>query len=220
MSYLAPNTSPPAYDAGVSIPPQHNEKLHDASDQNYHEHPEKYQAMTADQQVEEAVAQDAFLDASLRTIPKALHQPASYPRLPKVIAIPQVAIGSKARPPNPITRAYAPYLTSYDIDPSAFMKMIEAINVCLGPSPPFQVMQIASMGIGFVPHEWAMGVSAGLGVLAGAGTAATCYFRTRRCLVKMREDVWKPRGLRCQLLKDGELLEELGISEEQAWGLT
>jgi hypothetical protein len=73
------------------------------------------------------------------------------------------------------------------------------------------------MGIGFVPHEWAMGVSAGLGVLAGAETAATCYFRTKACLEKMREDIWKPRGLQCTMIKDEKLLEELGISEEQAW---
>jgi hypothetical protein len=217
MSYLPTNIAPPAYEATDSMPPMHEGKRNDFFD--YEDLHESHQHMTADQQAEEAAAQNIFLDESLRTIPKPLHQPRSYPRLPKVIAIPQIAVGSKARPPNPITRAYAPLLSSYDISPADFMKMIDTINICLGPSPPFQVMQIASMGIGFVPHEWAMGVSAGLGLLAGAGTAATCYFRTKRCLEKMREEIWKPRGLRCTMIKDGELLKELAIPEEQAWKL-
>jgi hypothetical protein len=217
MSYLPPDHPPPTYDAAVSIQPKHQETRHDSFE--YNDYNSSQVPMTAEQQAEEAVAEAAFLEESLRTIPKPLHQLSSYPRLPKIIAIPQIAIGSKVRPPNPITRAYAPLLSSYDISPPDFMKMIDTINICLGPSPPFQVMQIASMGIGVVPHEWAMGVSAGLGLLAGAGTAATCYFRTKRCLEKMREDIWKPRGLRCTLVKDGELLEALDVSEEQAWKL-
>jgi hypothetical protein len=214
MPYLSQSHPSPAYDAVVSMPPKHQENRQDSFE--YKDHPEYHAPMTAIQQAEEAVAQDAFLEKSLRTIPKPLHQISSYPRLPKIIAIPQIAIGSKSKPPNPITRAYASLLSSYDISPLDFMKMIDTINICLGPSPPFQVIQIASMVIGFVPHHWAIGASVGLGVLAGVGTAATCYFRTKRCLEKMREEIWKPRGLRCTLVKDGELLEKLGLSEEQA----
>jgi hypothetical protein len=210
MSYLRPNRPP---DAVLTTPPKHQETRHDSF--SYEDH----QTMTADQQAKEAAAQAAFLEESFRTIPEPLHQLSSYPRLPKIIAIPQVDVGSKARPPSPIIRAYAPLLSSFGISPPAFMKIIDTINICLGPSPPFQVIQIASMGIGFVPHEWAMGVSAGLGVLAGAGTAATCYFRTKKCIENVREKVWKPRGLQCNMVKDGELLGYLGIDEEQAWSL-
>ncbi|KAF2490867.1 hypothetical protein BU16DRAFT_585220 [Lophium mytilinum] len=218
MSYLPPSHPPPTYSTAISTPPKHPEPRHDSFD--YNPHHERHQPMTPAQQAdEEAAAQAAFLEASLASIPKPLHRPSPYPRLPRIIAIPQIAIGSSARPPNPLTRAYAPLLSAYDIPPSAFLQMLDTINVCLGPSPPFQVLQVASMGIGFVPHEWAMGVSAGLGVLAGAGTAATCYFRTKQCLEKMREEVWKPRGLRCMMVKDGEVLEALGISEEEAWRL-
>lgn len=67
--------------------------------------------------------------------------------------------------------------------------MIDTINVCLSDAPPFQVLQLASMGIGFVPHHWATGVSAGLGLVAGAGTAATAYVRTKKCLEEMRDQV-------------------------------
>lgn len=217
MSYLQPNHPPPAYQAVDPRPLEHQGKGHDSFD--YEEQPESYQPMTEEEQAKEAAAEAAFLEESLRTIPRPIHQRSSYQRLPKIIAIPQMAVGSKARPPNPLMRAYASILSSYDISPVAFMKMLDTINVCLGPSPPFQVVQVASMGIGFVPHEWALGVSVGLGLLAGAGTAATCYFRTKRCLEKMRDDIWKPRGLQCTMIKDPELIAELGLSEEQAWSL-
>lgn len=216
---MPPNQPPSAYETAVSHPQhgQYHEKRHDSSDHEPYE--ESQQPMTAAQQAEEAEREAVFLEECLRFIPKPLHQTSSYPQLPRIIAIPQIGIGSKMRPLNPFTRAYAPDLANFDISQADFMKMIDTINICLSEAPPFQVLQVASMGIGFVPHEWAMGVSAGLGLIAGAGTAATCYFRTKKCLEKMRDQVWKPRGLRCQMLKDTELLQELGISEEQAWGM-
>ncbi|KAF2665107.1 hypothetical protein BT63DRAFT_429052 [Microthyrium microscopicum] len=215
-SYQPPDHPPPSYAAPSRQPPQHHEKNQRWESSHPEDTLESHHPMTAEQQAQEEAAENAYLEESLRTIPRPLHQSSSYPRLPKVIAIPQIAIGLKIRPPNPMMRAYAQSLSAYEISPKDFMQMIDTINICLSPSPPFQVMQLASMGVGFVPHHWAQGVSAGLGVLAGAGIAGTCYLRMKRCLVKMREEIWKPRGLRCRLLKDRELLEVLGISEEQA----
>jgi hypothetical protein len=162
----------------------------------------------------------AILDEGINSIPPPLSSPSSYPGLTKPIAIPQIAISSMIKPPSPFTRAYAPVLSYYGLSKRDFLKMVDTINICLAASPPFQVMQIASTGIGFIPHHWATAASAGLGVLAGAGTAATTYVRTKRFFDKINKEVWEPRGLKMAMIKDPELLTLLEISEQAAWSRT
>lgn len=122
-------------------------------------------------------------------IPSTLPPPTCAPRLSRVVAIPQIGIKSMISTPPPVTRAYPPSLTS--IPKAEFLSILDTLNICITPWPPFQVVKAASTVIGCVPHHWALGVSAGLGVLAVAGTAATCHVRTKRWL----QEVSKKTGL-------------------------
>jgi len=70
-----------------------------------------------------------------------------------------------------------------------------------------------------VPHHWAQAASFGIGVAAGAGTAAVAYTRTKRYLEGVNKDFFAPRGLKVMLVKDkmlgeilGEGLEGLGLA--------
>jgi hypothetical protein len=156
----------------------------------------------------------AILDQGIRSIPPPICSRSSYPRLAKIIIIPQISLGSKLQPPMPFTRVYPPSLSSYDLSKHDFLTIIDTFNISLSASPPFQLLQLASTGIGFVPYHWALVVSAGLGVLAAAGTAATCYVRTKRFMDKINREVWEPRGLVMSMVKDPEVLRMLGLSEQ------
>lgn len=117
----------------------------------------------------------------------------------------------------PFVRAYPPVLAEHGLSKADFLKLLDTTNICLSKCAPFQVAGLAGNVIGLVPHEWALGVSAGLGLIAGAGTAATCYFRTKHHIQKMNREIWEPRGLKITMVKDRELMEKMGLNEERVW---
>lgn len=199
-----PREPPPSYPSATSTDDGHSFSCFDEKRQD--------PAGTEDLQAEQR-----FIDANIHTIASPRSSLSHYPKLRRPIAIPQIAIGSKAQAPMPITRAYASTLQDYGISQQDFLRIIDTLNVYLAAAPPFQVMGAAGHVIGFVPHEWALGVSAGLGVLAGAGTAATVYFRAKRFFAKCNREIFEPRGLHMSMLKDAELLDLLGLSESEVW---
>lgn len=90
------------------------------------------------------------------------------------------------------------------------MNFIDNLTIAMSPSPPFQVLNIAGMGIGMVPHHWAQAASLGIGLASGAGTAAVAYARTKRFLEVFNREVFWGRGLRVRLVKNRELEGNLG----------
>jgi hypothetical protein len=105
-------------------------------------------------------------------------------------------------------------LFQYAISEEEFLAFIDNLTIAMSPSPPFQVLNIAGMGVGMVPHHWAQAASLGIGVAAGAGTAAVAYARTKRYLEGVNREFFAPRGLTVRLVKDKMLGEILGESVE------
>ncbi|KAG5804866.1 hypothetical protein H9Q74_003454 [Fusarium xylarioides] len=109
-----------------------------------------------------------------------IERPALYPSRP--ILIPSTSITGSLEVTPPYHRAYPPILSSYGISSKEFMAIIDALNIALAEPAPFKAMEVAGDGLGFVPNEIAQGVSLGLGLAAGTGTAATAYFRERKTI--------------------------------------
>jgi hypothetical protein len=104
-------------------------------------------------------------------------------------------------------------LTSqYGISQADFLKIIDALNVCVAHAAPFQAMEIASLGIGFIPEPVAMGVSAGLDVISGVGNEATMWWRVKKLLERVNPEIWHPRGLEMKVIKDTELTGRIGVN--------
>ncbi|KAF4438586.1 hypothetical protein FACUT_4861 [Fusarium acutatum] len=112
----------------------------------------------------------------------------------------------------PYHRAYPLILSSYDISSKEFMAIIDALNIALAEPAPFKAMEVAGDGLGFVPNEIAQGVSLGLGLAAGTGTAATAYFRERKVLERVNRDIFAPKGLVMKTMKDEEVMQRLNIT--------
>ncbi|KAF5549309.1 hypothetical protein FMEXI_4296 [Fusarium mexicanum] len=112
----------------------------------------------------------------------------------------------------PYHRAYPLILSSYGISSKDFMAVIDALNIALAEPAPFKAMEVAGDGLGFVPNEIAQGVSLGLGLAAGTGTAATAYFRERRVLERVNRDIFAPKGLVMKTMKDEEVMQQLNTT--------
>jgi hypothetical protein len=92
------------------------------------------------------------------------------------------------------------------------MAIVDAINIALAEPAPFKAMQIAGDGLGFVPDHICQGVSLGLGLAAGTGTAATAYIRTKRTLDRVNRDIFAPKGLKMEIVKDDEVMRQLNVT--------
>ncbi|CAK7210775.1 hypothetical protein SBRCBS47491_000893 [Sporothrix bragantina] len=134
--------------------------------------------------------------------------------LSRPILLPQAFTASFNKPPPPFVRAYPPSLGARDIGISSdlFVAIIDALNLCLVPPAPLQAVSVISQGIGFVPSHIAQGVSAGLGLAVGVGVAAVRIARKKKFLARVNQDVFAPRGLVMEVVKDEEVLRRVGVS--------
>ncbi|KAL1895887.1 hypothetical protein Sste5346_004984 [Sporothrix stenoceras] len=141
--------------------------------------------------------------------------PSPSTALTRLIMIPQAYPASVLHPPAPFLRAYPPALASREIgiSPALFVAIVDALNLCLAPPPPLQALNLVGQGVGLVPHHIAQGVSAGLGVVAGVGVAATRITKQKRFLAKVNADVFGPRGLAMEVVKDEAALGGVGLSQ-------
>ncbi|KAI1016486.1 hypothetical protein LB503_010415 [Fusarium chuoi] len=128
------------------------------------------------------------------------------------ILIPSTSITGSLEVTPPYHRAYPPILGSYGISSKEFMVIIDALNIALAEPAPFKAMEVAGDGLGFVPNEIAQGVSLGLGLAAGTGTAATAYFRERKVFERVNRDIFAPKGLVMKTMKDEEVMQRLNTT--------
>ncbi|KAM0345033.1 hypothetical protein ACHAPU_006919 [Fusarium lateritium] len=128
------------------------------------------------------------------------------------ILLPATSIGGALSASPPFIRAYPPILSSYGIASREFTAIIDAINIALAEPTPYTVLDVASNGVGLIPEGIAQGVSLGLGIAAGAGSAASAYFRTKMVLERVNRDVFGPKGLELEILKDEEVMRHLGTT--------
>ncbi|KAF9771793.1 hypothetical protein IL306_010539 [Fusarium sp. DS 682] len=148
------------------------------------------------------------------------HSPPTYQEHPQPISratlspscpilIPSTSITGSLEVTPPFHRAYPPILASYNVSSSEFMAIIDALNIALAEPAPFKAMEIAGDGLGFVPNEIAQGVSLGLGIAAGTGSAATAYIRSKRVLDRVNREIFAPKGLEMKIVKDEEVMQRL-----------
>lgn len=195
------------------------------SRQTYNAIPEEYQAMAEvspstsqadEKEVDEIAAHyrqyitpapsgGGFFSTSSPAPPIALTRP---------ILIPQAFAAGFHQPPPPFLRAYPPVLGAREINipPALFVAILDALNLCLAPPPPLQALELVGQGVGLVPHHIAQGVSAGLGVVAGVGVAATRITKKKKFLARVNTDVFAPRGLVMEVVKDEAALRLVGVS--------
>ncbi|KAF4493629.1 hypothetical protein FAGAP_10246 [Fusarium agapanthi] len=171
------------------------------------------------------------VEVPVETIPHhdCMCQPSNHTYLPKIlpssppierptlspsrpIFIPSTSITGSLEVTPPYHRAYPLILSSYGISSKDFMAIIDALNIALAEPAPFKAMEVAGDGLGFVPNEIAQGVSLGLELAAGTGTAATAYFRERRVLERVNRDIFAPKGLVMKTMKDEEVMQQLNTT--------
>ncbi|KAH7234933.1 uncharacterized protein BKA55DRAFT_695112 [Fusarium redolens] len=139
-----------------------------------------------------------------------MERPTLSPSRP--ILIPSTSITGSLEVTPPFHRAYPPILNSYGISSKDFMAVIDALNIALAEPAPFKAMEVAGDGLGFVPNEIAQGVSLGLGLAAGTGSAATAYIREKRVLERVNRDIFAPKGLVMKTMKDEEVMQRLNTT--------
>ncbi|RGP70975.1 hypothetical protein FSPOR_3662 [Fusarium sporotrichioides] len=125
------------------------------------------------------------------------------------IVLPSSSIGGGLEATPPFIRAYPPVLASYGISSSEFMAIVDAVNIALAEPAPLKAMQIAGDGLGFAPDPVCQGVSLGLGLAAGAATAATAYIRPKKVLERVNRDIFAPKSLKMEIVKDEEVMRRL-----------
>lgn len=92
------------------------------------------------------------------------------------------------------------------------MAIVDALNIALAEAAPFKALDVASEGIGLVPNEIAQGVSLGLGIAAGTGSAATAYIRSKRLLDRVNREIFAPKSLEFKIVKDEEVMRRLNTT--------
>ncbi|CAK7231330.1 hypothetical protein SCUCBS95973_007874 [Sporothrix curviconia] len=129
------------------------------------------------------------------------------------VLLPQAFPAPITQPPAPFVRAYPPIFRtpSIDIPCDLFLAILDALHLCRAPPLPLQALGLASRLAGFVPSHIAQGVSAGVGLAVGVGTAAVRITRQNRFLACVNQDVFTPRGLVMEVVKDEEVLARAGI---------
>jgi hypothetical protein len=144
------------------------------------------------------------VSASLRWLPP----PPAYqvsPQLSRVVVIPQIEPSTLISGPMPFLRAWSPILQDHAITPRDFLSFIDGLAVAQAPSPPLQAVQIVSTGLGFVPWHWAQLASGGIGLAAGASTAAVSATRRKMYLKTTNTQFFSPRGLQVSVMSDEEM---------------
>ncbi|KAK5199384.1 hypothetical protein LTR72_001164 [Exophiala xenobiotica] len=147
--------------------------------------------------------------------PPSPSQSRQYPPLPVPVAIPQIQPATIMSGPMPFYRAYSNLLLQHSVSIEDFVHFIDSIDIALAPAPPFQVAQLASTGLGFVPHHWAQVASGAVGMAAGAGNAAFTAGRSRMFMNKVNQEFFAPRGLKASIKKDKDLNIMLGENPDQ-----
>jgi hypothetical protein len=144
------------------------------------------------------------LSASLRWLPSPPPYQVS-PHLSRAVVIPQIEPSTLLSGPMPFLRAWSPILQDHAITPQDFLAFIDGLAVAQAPSPPLQAVQIVSTGLGFVPWHWAQLASGGIGLAAGASTAAISATRRKTYLQTTNAQFFGPRALHVSVMSDEEM---------------
>ncbi|KAH7184830.1 uncharacterized protein B0J16DRAFT_398323 [Fusarium flagelliforme] len=128
------------------------------------------------------------------------------------ILLPASSITGGLEATPPFIRAYPPILGSYGVSSSEFMTIVDSLNIAHAEPAPLKAIQLASDGVGFVPDPICQSVSLGLGLAAGTATAASAIIRSKLVLDSANRDVFGPKGLKMEIVKDTKVMQRLGAT--------
>lgn len=143
--------------------------------------------------------------------------------LPCPVIIPQRRPRAKARG---FVHAYPPLLGECaGIDQKTFLSFLDNFYKSSQASPVFTVLNIAGMGVGFIPEPTAQAVSIVTQFVAGFGQEIDARKKANTFLDKMNEELFKPAGVYAMIVKyktdqdvaesQNNLLSRLGVSPEK-----
>ncbi|KAG6357790.1 hypothetical protein INS49_013669 [Diaporthe citri] len=121
-------------------------------------------------------------------------------RLPRAVVVPQRRPSDRARG---FVRAYAPDLLCCGIDQETFLRFIDGLNKSVASNPAVEAVNIAGEAVGAVPGSEFVGapiVGAALQVAAGAYKEVNARKGQNGYLVKMNDELFRPRGLYCLIM--------------------
>ncbi|KLO04618.1 hypothetical protein SCHPADRAFT_947574 [Schizopora paradoxa] len=152
----------------------------------------KYEARTTeDVQHDVKVLIDTFIH------PSAPYQPRGQYGLSQPFCLPQSGGGFD----TPFARGYGPALYQLGISQNTFLDFVDGLNMAMISSPPLQVVDMAGMLIGFVPH-WTFAVAgAALQTSAQVGMHVVSKTLSDRYLQAANARLFAPLGLRARLCK-------------------
>ncbi|KAH8697588.1 hypothetical protein BGW36DRAFT_416984 [Talaromyces proteolyticus] len=160
--------------------------------------------------------EETFVESTLQWIPsRPLSPRVQGEQLEKPVVIPRLDVVGGLKAPLPFLRAYSPVLHAHDIHETEFLAFIDNLTVAQAGSPVFQAMNVAGMGVGYVPHHWFQLAGIGIQVAAGVGTAAVATIRTKKFLAVSNEKFFAPRGLKVSLKKDQDVASMVGYPLSQ-----
>jgi hypothetical protein len=112
-------------------------------------------------------------------------------------------------------RAWAPSLSSHAITQPDFLAFLDGLNLVCAPHAAIRLLELAALGIGFVPLDWANGLSSGLNGLAQLTAAGVAHARRRRYLARLNEAYFRPRGLHARVVGTRAMRRVLGIDKKE-----
>ena len=120
------------------------------------------------------------------------------PQLPCPVILPQRRPRKKARG---FIRAYSPVLADCGISQEVFLKFLKNFHKSSQASPVFPIIQISAAIAGLAPSVIAMAVCTAAQIAAGVGAEVQSRARTNNFLDCINEELFKPAGLYCMIVK-------------------
>lgn len=132
-------------------------------------------------------------------------------KLESPIAIPQTSPGLG----KSFLRAWAPILQYHNLSASDLVSFIDNLNVVSTSSPPLQILDLAGGAVGMVPHHWAQLAGLALQGTAKIGIAMVSKGRTEMYMREVNERIFKPRGLKVNIVSTEAMRAILRIPADQ-----
>jgi hypothetical protein len=123
--------------------------------------------------------------------------------------IPQTSPGAG----NPFTRAYSSALANANISLTDFLIFLDNLNICLAQTPPLQILDLAGGMVGMVPHHIPALIGGSLQATAKIANAVTSKTRVASLMKTANAEIFRPQGLRVEILTTEKLKQKLGIDE-------
>lgn len=138
----------------------------------------------------------------------------SRSQLPCPVILPQRRPRKKARG---FIRAYSPVLSECGISQEVFLKFLKNFHTSSQVSPIFPIIRFSAAIAGLAPSVIAIAICAAAQVAASVGAEVQSRARTNDFLDRMNEELYKPAGLYCMIVKyksDADIATKIFLSDQ------